>query len=96
MEIAFPTIFIVLFFIGMWWIMHSHYRREDAKRALPQREIYASQHGGGAAACHRCAGAELKDEGLDSGADSKRIVSCARCKTLLYRYQRAEAATEAS
>lgn len=86
MEVAIPTILIVMLFVTAWWVMHSHYRREDAKRALPEREVYAGQHGGETAICHACASSELKDEGLDSGADLKRIVSCGSCKTLLYRY----------
>jgi hypothetical protein len=35
--------------------------------------------------CSACESTEFKDEGLSHGKDERRIVSCAKCDTLLYR-----------
>lgn len=90
MSELYPTLFIIgIFFIG-WLVMHSHFRRERQKRELPLREEYAAAHGGSITSCHACGKTDLKDDGLNSGQDSRRVVSCNGCETLLYRYEREE------
>ncbi|ENO86814.1 hypothetical protein [Thauera linaloolentis] len=83
-----PMLFLIGLFFVMWLVLYAHQRRERQKRALPLREDFLAAQGQPEAACHACGKGELKDEGLGSGRDVRRIVSCAACDTLLYRYER--------
>ena len=40
------------------------------------REDFLASHGKSAPACHACGKDQLKDDGLGSGDDTRRIVSC--------------------
>jgi len=83
-----PMLFLIGLFFFMWLLLYAHQRREKQKRALPLRESFLAAHGKPEPSCHACGKSELKDEGLGSGRDARRIVSCAACDTLLYRYER--------
>lgn len=84
-SIPFPILFIMGVFFVMWLILRKFHRIEQAKRALPDRDGYLRAHGQSEARCAACDGVVLADEGLSHGQDARRIVSCAHCKTLLYR-----------
>lgn len=86
-----PMLFVVVVFFGMWLVMHAHQRREKEKRALPLREAYLQAHGLAEARCHACGSTELSDIGLSHGRDERRVVSCAKCGELMYRFSRASA-----
>lgn len=86
-----PMLFIVLVFFGMWLVMHTHQRRENEKRALPLRETYLETHSLSAPRCHACGSTELSDIGLTHGKDERRVVSCAKCGELMFRFSRATA-----
>ena len=85
-SIPFPILFLFLLFCTMWFLLRAHQRKEAAKRKLPQREAYLAAHALAAPACHACGATELKDEGLNSGADARRIVSCTKCGQLLFQF----------
>lgn len=87
-SIPFPILFLFLVFGIMWFLLRKHMRQEAAKRRLPQREAYLTAHALAAPVCHACGGTELKDEGLSSGSDTRRIVSCAKCGQLLFQVSR--------
>lgn len=90
-----PMVFLIGLFFLMWLVLHTHQRIEKRKRDLPLREDYLAAHARAEPACHACGKGQLKDEGLGSGRDTRRIVSCAACDTLLYRYERpAEASAD--
>jgi len=82
-----PMVFLIGLFFFMWLVLFTHQRIEKRKRALPLREDYLAAQGRVEPACHACGKDQLKDEGLGSGRDTRRIVSCAACATLLYRYE---------
>ncbi|HQZ03201.1 MAG TPA: hypothetical protein PL024_03610 [Thauera sp.] len=85
-----PTLFLMGLFLFGWLLLYAHQRREKQKRNLPLREDFLASHGKSAPACHACGKDQLKDDGLGSGDDTRRIVSCLACDTLLYRYERPE------
>ena len=60
------------------------------------REDFLASQGKSVPACHACGKDELKDDGLASGNDEQRIVSCVSCNTLLYRYELAPEPAPAS
>ena len=45
------------------------------------------------ARCNACDSTEFKDEGLTHGKDERRIISCARCNAMLYRFNPPEEST---
>ncbi|MDG3064787.1 hypothetical protein ACFQ4M_13565 [Thauera mechernichensis] len=90
-----PVLFIMAVFFSMWMIMRVFHKHEKAKRALPALDVYLQAHGQAEPSCHACGAVELKEEGLSHGKDSQRFVSCAKCKALLYRFERPQAAEEA-
>ncbi|AMO36763.1 hypothetical protein [Thauera humireducens] len=83
-----PVLFLIGLFFFMWLFLYAHQRREKQKRALPVREDFLAAHGHDEPACFACGKGPLKDEGLGSGQDTRRVVSCEGCNTLLYRYER--------
>ncbi|MFT3757794.1 hypothetical protein [Thauera sp.] len=83
-----PMLFLMGLFFFMWLLLYAHQRQEKQKRALPLREDFLAAHGRSEPACHACGKTELKDDGLGSGKDLRRVVSCTACNTLLYRYER--------
>lgn len=87
-SIPFPILFIMLVFFTMWMILRKFNRIEQQKRDLPELGAYLAAHGQAAPRCVACGAAELKDEGLTHGKDERRIVSCGKCRTLLYRFVR--------
>ncbi len=91
-----PTIFITGIFLIAWIVLYAHQRKEKKKRMLPLLGDFLSSHGMITPVCHACGKDQLKDEGLGSGDDSRRYVSCQACGTLLYRYDRPHEAQTAS
>ena len=73
-----PMLFLMGLFFFMWLLLYAHQRKERQKRALPLREDFLAAHGKAEPSC----------QGLGSGKDTRRIVSCTACDTLLYRYER--------
>lgn len=94
-SVPLPVLFIMAVFFTMWMILRTFHRKESAKRALPERSAYLQVHGLEDPSCHACGAAELKEDGLSHGNDAHRIVSCGKCKALLYRFERLRAAEEA-
>lgn len=90
MEILFPVIVILVFFIGSFVLLTVHLRKMSVRRALPDRAAYLRQAGSGA--CAHCGGSEQREYGLDDRADRKRIVACAVCGKDLFQYLRDETA----
>lgn len=86
-----PMLFIVMVFFCMWLIMHNHQRREKEKRLLPVRDDYLQAHRLTEPRCHACGSSELNDVGLTHGKDERRVVSCAQCGEMMYRFSRATA-----
>ena len=84
-----PTLFLITVFLIACLVLYAHQRNESKKRELPLREDFLASQGKSVPACHACGKDELKDDGLASGNDEQRIVSCVSCSTLLYRYERA-------
>ena len=84
-----PTLFLMAVFLFAWLLLYAHQLSEKKKRELPLREDFLASHGQSVPACHACGKDDLKDDGLGSGNDERRIVSCVGCDTLLYRYERA-------
>ena len=84
-----PTLFLMTVFLIAWLVLYAHQRNERKKRELPLREDFRARPGTSGPACHACGKDELPDDGLASGNDEQRIVSCVSCNTLLYRYERA-------
>ncbi len=84
-SVPLPILFIMGVFFTFWLILRKFHRLEQKKRALPALDAYLQANGQTAPRCHACDADELKDEGLTHGKDERRIVSCARCSTLLYR-----------
>lgn len=85
-SVPLPILFIMGVFLTFWLILRKFHRLEQKKRALPELNAYLYAHNQTAPRCHACDSAELKDEGLTHGKDERRIISCARCNTLLYRF----------
>ncbi len=85
-SIPFPIIFIILVFFTFWLILDKFHRLEQKKRALPELSGYLDANNQTEARCSACDSTELKDEGLSHGKDERRIISCARCNTMLYRF----------
>ena len=84
-----PTLFLMTVFLIAWLVLYAHQRNERKKRELPLRGDFLASQGKSVPACHACGKDDLKDDGLGSGDDVRRIVSCVACNTLLYRYERA-------
>lgn len=80
-----PILFIMAVFFTMWLILRKFHRVEQRKRALPELNAYLYANNLTAPRCSACESTELKDEGLSHGKDERRVVSCAKCDTLLYR-----------
>lgn len=87
-SVPLPILFIVGVFFTFWLILRKFHRLEQRKRALPDLNAYLYANNQTAPRCRACAATEFKDEGLTHGQDERRIVSCAACATLLYRYER--------
>ncbi|MDX9718094.1 MAG: hypothetical protein RBT67_12030 [Thauera sp.] len=85
-DVPLPILFIMGVFFTFWLILRKFHRIEQAKRALPDLNGYLYANEQTEARCKACDSTELKDEGLTHGKDERRIVSCVRCKTLLYRF----------
>ena len=80
-----PILFIMVGFFTMWLILRKYHRIEQRKRALPELNAYLYANNQTEPRCSACESTEFKDEGLTHGKDERRIVSCAKCDTLLYR-----------
>lgn len=93
-SVPLPILFIMAVFFTMWMILRSFHRQEGAKRALPERGAYLQAHGLEDPSCHACGAAELKEDGLSHGKDVHRVVSCGKCKALLYHFEQPRAAEE--
>lgn len=91
-DIPFPILVAFTFLFGCLFVLHLHRRQQDAQRALPERAEYLAKHGQQAPACDRCGSNQLKEMGLHDSDDARRIVSCAGCNQMLYRYERETAA----
>ncbi|MCK2125495.1 hypothetical protein MX652_02175 [Thauera aromatica] len=87
-SIPFPILFIMLVFFTMWLILRKFHRIEEKKRNLPELGAYLQAHAQSDARCIACGATELEDQGLTHGEDERRIVSCGKCRTLLYRFVR--------
>ncbi|MFA7607859.1 MAG: hypothetical protein WCY08_14870 [Rhodocyclaceae bacterium] len=86
-NIPLPIYIAVFFFLGGTIVLDVHRRYQNRLRNLPALEDYLRQHAQQQACCHACSGSELKEWGLTHGTDRQRVVVCARCSTLLYRYR---------
>ncbi len=85
-QIAIPLFVTFCLFVIAFVLMTRHARHMQRQRNLPQREDFLAAHAG-RAACPSCAGVSFREHGLDSGDDTCRIVCCAQCGALLYRYE---------
>lgn len=92
-SIPFPILFIMAVFFVFWLILRKFHRLEQRKRSLPDLNGYLYANKQNEARCHACDSTELKDEGLTHGKDERRIISCARCNTMLYRFNPPEQST---
>nr|MBL8457706.1 hypothetical protein [Zoogloeaceae bacterium] len=91
-NIPLPVIVAVLFFLGGALVMELHHRFQQRQRALPERDDYIRDHGQHTPACVACGASALNESGCSHAEDSRRIVRCAQCRTMLFQFQRAEAA----
>lgn len=85
-SVPFPILFIMGVFFVFWLILRKFHRLEQKKRALPDLNAYLHAHNQTEPRCSACNATELKDEGLTHGKDERRIISCAHCNTMLYRF----------
>ncbi|WP_345792144.1 hypothetical protein AAG895_11485 [Thauera sp. JM12B12] len=85
-SVPLPILFIMAVFFTFWLILRKFHRLEQKKRALPDLAGYLDANKQAEARCSACDCTEFKDEGLSHGKDARRIISCARCNTLLYRF----------
>lgn len=84
-SVPLPILFIMGVFFVFWLILNKFHRLERKKRALPELNAYLYAHNQTEPRCSACGATELEDEGLTHGKDERRIISCAQCKTMLYR-----------
>lgn len=87
-EMAFPLLVTLFFFLGAFVLVSNHLRSMKAQRNLPLREEWLAERGEEGAACPKCGSASIREQGLDSNADDSRVVSCGECREFLYRLQR--------
>ena len=87
-DIPFPIIVAVLFLFSCLAILHFHQSRQDAQRALPQRDAYLAAQGGQIPTCGRCGATDTREFGLNEEADHRRVVACAKCNQLMFQYSR--------
>ena len=80
-----PILFIMAVFFTMWLILRKYHQIEQRKRALPELNAYLYANNQTEPCCSACESTELNDVGLTHGKDERRIVSCAKCNTMLYR-----------
>jgi hypothetical protein len=85
-----PILFIMAVFFTMWLILRKYHQIEQRKRALPELNAYLYANNQTEPRCSACESTELNDVGLTHGKDERRIVSCAKCNTMLYRVVPAE------
>jgi hypothetical protein len=85
-SVPLPILFIMGIFFTFWLILRKFHRLEQKKRDLPDLSGYLYANNQTEARCSACDSTEFKDEGLTHGKDERRIISCARCNTLLYRF----------
>ncbi|MBL8443764.1 MAG: hypothetical protein JNK52_06910 [Zoogloeaceae bacterium] len=89
-NIPFPVIVAVLFFLGADLVLYLHHRHQKRQRALPEQNDYMRDHGQHAPACIACGATELDEAGCCHATDTRRIVRCATCRTMLFQFQRPE------
>lgn len=87
-EMAFPLLITLFFFAGAFVLVGRHLKGMQAQRDLPSRDAWLASRGVAGECCGHCGSSQFDDRGLDDKDDDKRVVSCAQCKALLYRYQR--------
>jgi len=87
-EMAFPLIVTLLFFAGAFLLVGRHLRGMQQQRDLPSRDAWLATRGEAGASCAQCGSGEFVEQGLDDKDDDTRIVRCAGCNALLYRYER--------
>ncbi|NMG42754.1 hypothetical protein GPA22_03265 [Aromatoleum toluvorans] len=87
-DVPFPVLVAAVFLFGSLAIVHLAMRHQDAQRALPERDQYLATHGLQSVSCAHCQSTETRELGLDDAEDDRRIVACARCNKLLFRYTR--------
>ena len=87
-EMAFPLIVTLLFFAGAFLLVGRHLRSMQRQRDLPSRDAWLAARGEAGASCPGCGSYETEEQGLDDKDDDTRVVRCAQCRTLLYRYER--------
>jgi hypothetical protein len=87
-DVPFPILVAAVFLFGCLAVLHIHRRQHEAQRALPQRAAYLATHRQQMPACARCGSSDTREFGLDEGEDPHRIVACAKCDRLMYRYRR--------
>ena len=85
-SVPFPLLFIMGVFLTFWLILRKFHRLERKKRALPDLNAYLYANNQTEPRCSACDATEFKDEGLTHGEDERRIISCARCNAMLYRF----------
>ena len=86
-DVPWPLLVFLLLFIITIIIVSRHQRYMNAQRNLPDRDAFLAAHGN-EVRCHKCAGTQTAEHGLDSKDDPIRIVTCADCKALLYQFRR--------
>lgn len=87
-DFPFPILIAVLFLFVCLAVLHLHQRQQNQRRALPLRADYFAAHGIETPVCVHCRSIDTRDVGLNDSTDHRRIVSCARCNRMLYRYER--------
>lgn len=87
-DFPFPILIAVLFLFVCLAVLHLHQRQLARQRALPLRADYFAAHGLETPVCVHCRSIDTRDIGLNDSTDHRRIVSCAQCNKMLYRYER--------
>ncbi|WP_018991547.1 hypothetical protein [Aromatoleum toluclasticum] len=87
-DVPFPVLVAAVFLLTSLTIVHLAMRHQNAQRALPERDAYLATHGLQAVACAHCQSTETRELGLDDAEDDRRLVACARCEKMLFRYTR--------
>lgn len=87
-NIPLPIYVAFFFFLGASFLLNLHQRYQRRQRELPELDAYLADTGSSEPSCRSCASPNLSETGLLHNEDDTRIVSCADCKTLLYRYER--------
>ncbi len=94
LNIPLPVYVAFFFFLGAMLLLELHVRYRRKQEQLPELTDYLSAHALQKPTCNSCGSEVMHEIGFLHCDDPKRIVSCGKCKTLLYRYECAELAAK--